>query len=260
MEMGAHVDYARFARLTIGTGAAVIVAAAALSLAPSPDAIELVAVLLLLAVLVGAVQWGRRGGTITALAATVIYVLLRVPDVASKGLTAEMVRSLLIHAALYGLVGIAGGEACARMKFVLARTKDALAVDEESLVYTPRFFARLVIAAMGSFQRYGAPFSVIVLTIDSTPELGPRDLARTVGSTSRRELRLVDEVGRLESGAFAVLLPQTAKPGAEVVASPPRCAVADAAGTIPGSRHLGTEWPLDDLQAIEALVEEHAED
>jgi len=255
------VDYGRFARLTIGLGAVMIITAAAISVTPSFQPVELVAVLLLLAVLVGAVQWGRRGGTITALATTVIYVLLRVPDVISQGVTPEILRSMLIHAALYGIVGIGGGEACAQMKTVLARAKDALAIDEESLVYTPQFFARLLTTAMGSFQRYGAVFSVIVLSIGSTPASGSGGNGvrlRAIAGAVRGELRLVDEVGRLTSGAFAVLLPQTASSGAVVVASRLRGALSDLLGVDQGSIEVRTLSSLDDLQAIEALAEEQA--
>lgn len=70
------MDYSKFERLAIGIGAVGIMATAAFSLYPTPDTVELVAQLLLLAVLIGAVRWGRRGGTYTAVVATVAYILI----------------------------------------------------------------------------------------------------------------------------------------------------------------------------------------
>jgi len=195
------MDYSRFERLTIGVGAVAIMATATFSLYPAPDAVELVAQLLLLAVLVGAVRWGRRGGTFTAVVATVAYILMRIDWVASASLGSQFTRLLVMRAATYALVGIAGGEACTRIKYAFARSQDDLAIDPTSRVYTADFITRMVRTAVISFRRYGAPFSVIVIEVDGSVTSGLRtaksdSIVRAIAAHLRSELRLVDDIGR----------------------------------------------------------------
>lgn len=253
------MDYSRFERLTIGTGAVAIMATASFSLYPTPDAVELVAQLLLLAVLIGAVRWGRRGGTYTAVAATVAYILMRIDYVAVASFPPEMTRLLLMRAATYALVGIGGGEACSRIKYVFARAKDDLAIDPSSRVYTADFITRLLRTSVASYLRYGTPFSVIVLDVDASVTSGLRPgkaegVIRAVASHLRSELRLVDEVGRLHNGAFAILLPQTTRAAADGVASRLRSGLRDSVGIADDALRARAFGALDELPEIEALI------
>jgi GGDEF domain-containing protein len=255
------VDYARFERLIIGVGAAAIVATAALSLTPRPDVVELIAQLLLLAVLVGAVQWGRRGGTTAAVVAIVAYTVLRVPAIAVSGLTGDVLRLLGLHAALYGLVGIAGGEACTRIRHALATMQDAAAIDEASSVYTPRFVGRRLQTAIASFHRYGVGFSVIVLTVRDRSLAGRLSITdeaqiHAIATRMRGELRLVDEIGRLPRGAFVVIMPNTKLAGAGIVAARLEGVLRDSLGIPEGDFETRALSTLDDIHAIEELAEE----
>ena len=252
------MDYSRFERLIIGVGAVAIMATATFSLYPKADAVELVAQLLLFAVLVGAVRWGRRGGTFTAVAATVAYMLMRVDYMGATTFAPDFTRLLLIRAGTYALVGIAGGEACTRIKYVFARAKDDLAVEPSSRVYTADFMARLLRTSVASYTRYGSIFSVIVLEIDPAAARGMRQakadgLIRSIATQLRSELRLVDDVGRLHTGAFVVLLPHTGRPEAESVASRLRSGLRDTVGLSDESIHAQTFGALEDLVEIEAL-------
>lgn len=253
------MDYSRFERLTIGLGAVAILATAVFALYPTPDPIELVAQLLLLAVLVGAVRWGRRGGTFTAVAATVAYILMRIDYMAAANLQPEFTRLLLIRAGTYALVGIGVGEACSRIKYMFARAQDDLAIDPTSRVYAADFMARLLRTAVASCLRYGTPFSVVVFTVDESASAGLRpgksnDLVRTIAKYLRGELRLVDEVGRLHAGEFVVLLPQTARPEAEGVATRLRAGLRDSVGIPEGSFSSQTFGSADELAEIETLI------
>jgi GGDEF domain-containing protein len=257
------MDYSRFERLTIGVGAVAIMATATFSLYPAPDAVELVAQLLLLAVLVGAVRWGRRGGTFTAVVATVAYILMRINWMGGLALAPEFTRLLLMRAGTYGLVGIVGGEACSRIKYVFARAQDDLAIDPSSRVYTADFITRLVRTAVVAYRRYGAPFSVIVLDVDGSVTAGLRaaksdGVVRTMAAHLRSELRLVDDVGRLRNGAFLVLLPQTARAEAEGVAARLASGLRDSIGIPDGAIHTHVFGSLDDIAEIEALAVEVA--
>ena len=255
------MDYSKFERLTIGVGAVAIMATATFSLYPAPDAVELVAQLLLLAVLVGAVRWGRRGGTFTAVVATVAYILMRIDWVASASLGPEFTRLLLIRAGTYALVGIAGGEACTRIKYAFARSQDDLAIDPTTRVYTTDFITRMVRTATVAFQRYGAPFSIIIIEVDSSVTAGLRSgksesVVRAIASHLRSELRLVDDIGRLSDGSFLVLLPQTARIEAEGVAARLASGLRDSLGIIDGATRTRVFGSVDDLGEIEALTAE----
>ena len=256
------LDYSRFERLTIGVGAIAIMATATFSLYPTPDAIELVAQLLLLAVLVGAVRWGRRGGTLTAVVATVAYILMRIDYVGASSLSPGFSRLLLIRAGSYALLGIVGGEACTRIKYAFSRAKDDLAIDPSSRVYTADFMTRLLRTSVASFLRYGTQFSVVVIDVDVSkdpPSTKADGVVRAVARHLRSELRLVDDVGRLHGGAFAILLPQTGRSEAGGVAARLCSGLRDSVGISNDGVRSQVFGSLDDLAEIEALVAEAAE-
>jgi len=261
------MDYTKFERLAIGIGAVGIMATAAFSLYPTPDTVELVAQLLLLAVLIGAVRWGRRGGTYTAVVATVSYILMRIylplhiNWVAEVTVVPEFTRLLIIRSASYALVGIVGGEACSRIKYAFARAQDDLAIDPASRVYTADFITRTVRTAVASFRRYGTPFSVIVLDVDESVIAGMRpnkanNMVRLMATHLRSELRLIDDVGRYRAASFLVMLPQTARPEAEGVAARLASGLRDSVGIGDGAVHTQVYGSADDIAEIESLAAE----
>jgi GGDEF domain-containing protein len=259
------VDYSRFERLVIAIGATAIVGTAALTLGPKSDPVELIAQLLLLVVLVGAARWGRRGGTAAAVVAIVAYVAI-------KGITAEtlgvippdLVWSLVFRAVTYALVGVIGGEACARMKNAFARAQDARAFDEVSSAYTPAFLSRLLTEAVSAFERYGQAFSVVVIAVDSRVTAGMRSegsdaVVRSIATHLRDGLRLVDEVGRLPWGAFAVLLPQTGESGANVVADRLRADLREGLSIEDAAISVRVMSAPEDLESVKSLAIEAAQ-
>lgn len=255
------MDYSRFERLIIGVGAVAIIATASVSFYPAPDAVELVAQLLLFAVLIGAVRWGRRGGTFTAVVATVAYILMRFNWVADTSFAPEFTRLLLVRAGTYAIVGIGGGEACARIKYAFARSRDDLAIDPATRVYTADFIARVVRSAIAAYRRYGTTFSVIVLDVDGsvirTSRRGRSDgVQRAVAAHLRAELRLVDDIGRLDTRSFLVILPQTARPEAENVAARLASGLRESVGLPDGAVETHVFGSLDDISEIEALAAE----
>jgi diguanylate cyclase (GGDEF)-like protein len=261
------MDYVKFERLAIGIGAVAIMATAAFSLYPTPDTVELVAQLLLLAVLVGAVRWGRRGGLFTAVVATISYLLMRlylpmqVNWVADVTVAPEFVRLLIIRSASYALVGIGGGEACSRIKYLFARAQDDLAIDPTSRIYTADFIARTIRTAVASFRRYGTPFSVIAIDVDDSLTSGLRaakaqTVVRAMAAHLRSELRLIDDIGRFHGGSFLVLLPQTGKPEAEGVAARLASGLRDSVGIADGAIRTQVLGSANDIAEIEALTAE----
>lgn len=255
------MDYARFERLTIGVGAAAIVGTATISLSVGAGPIELVAQLLLLAVLFGAVRWGLRGGAIAAVAALAAYAAIKTIAASGNFSNPDLLRLLALHGAMYALVGIAGGEACSRMKSLFARAHDARAIDDASTAYTPQFIARLLKEAVATYQRYTLTFSVLVVSVDgrATSGMGAAEasgVARTIAIRLRRGLRLVDEVGRLPWGAFVIVLPQTGRSGAEIAGDRLRADLRETLRIEDAAITVRTLTAADDIDDISALAEE----
>lgn len=208
------MDYRRFEHLVVGGTAALVLLALAASVATGGvDVVELVGQLAMVAVMAVAVHFGRKVGTIAALAASLLYLALSLP-VLSAGLTQERLLLVVSRLAGYCLVGIVGGEIFSRMKYLFASTGDSATIDDWSQVYNQRYTARALGQALERHNRYQEPFSVIVmclepiLTSDQRPAKA-RGLVRTVAGILRHDVRLVDDVARLDDGRFVIMLPHT---------------------------------------------------
>ena len=235
------MKYRWFEGIVLVVGGAAIIGSVLLSFGAPLIAEEVVAQLLLLGVLVGAVHWGRNGGFVAATVASLIYIVLRIPlVVAAEGLTADVTVLILVRVLTFGLVGVVGGELCTRIKYVFARLEDSSSIDDWSQVYNQRFITRALESAHGQFTRYETPYSVVLIHMDSRllEELRSskqKSLIRGVANCIRNDIRLVDEAGRLEDGRFIVILPHTPGEGADVVAERLGKGVSNTLGAKPES-------------------------
>lgn len=229
------LSYTLFERLVLVV-AAVAVGGTVLASVAVGNGISLADVtgaLLVFVVLAAAVHWGRNGGFIAAAGATLLYSLMAVPSVVvDNGLQPQVAQLVLVHVVVYGLVGVVGGEVCGRLKYTFARLESSSALDEDSRLYSEPMLRELMHTGVARFRRYGTPLSVIRMDLSHAPfnDLRPlqrRALLRRVAAYVRNDLRLVDDVGRLDDGALLVLLPSTPGAGAEVVAARLRSGIAD---------------------------------
>jgi len=254
------MKYARFEQLILGVGGLAILGSMVLSLqSGGPGLVEIVAQLLLFGVLVVAVHWGRRAGMYAAIAASLIYIALRIPVLSSsENLTIEGLIFMVARIAAFGLVGIVGGEVCSRIKYVFARFDDSNTIDDWSRVYNQRYASRAIEQARARYTRYGEPFSLVLITLTPaiTGEMTPqrqRSLVRAVANYLRDDIRMVDEVGRLEDGRFVVLLPHTPKEGGEVVTARLASGVRQTVGAKPESVTAQCMGAAEDTVALGAL-------
>lgn len=230
------MKYSQFELLVLIVGGiAVIAATAVASLGALPVTEEVVAQALLLGVLVGAVHWGRNGGFVSAVVALLIYIFMRVPLALETGLTADLASLVVIRMVTYGLVGIVGGELCGRIKYVFARIEGAANLDESSRVFNQGFMLKLLDNDLSRHERYGSPFSIVLLDLAPSlfGDLRPsrqRSILRAIANHARNDVRLVDDVGRLDDGRFLLLLPQTPHEGGLIAADRVRAGVRDLLG------------------------------
>jgi GGDEF domain-containing protein len=215
------MNYGRFERLVIGAGTVIVVGGVAISLANNgwQGWAALISQLLLLPVLVVAVHSGRKAGLLAALVASAAFVVMKIPALsAPEGIPGADVAVGAFSIFAFGLVGIVGGEICGRVKYFFGRYEQTATIDEWSRVFNQRKAAQLIENARQRFSRYSEPFSVIVIEQSPTLLMGlrptrQRALVRAVANHLRGDVRMVDEVARLDDGRFVVILPHTAREG-----------------------------------------------
>ena len=218
------MKYAWFERIVLVLGAASILATFAFTYQSDLLVKEVIAQVLMFGVLFAAVHWGRRGGFLAAILASIVYIVLSIPLVtADPTMTSDVLVMILARVVAYGLIGIVGGELAMRMKYVLAGLESSSSIDQLSGLFNDRVMARELESARARFSRYGEPFSVVILDIapETTSGYKPskqKAIVRGLAGYIRGDIRLVDEAARLSDGRFMVLLPQTPKEGAQVVA------------------------------------------
>lgn len=229
------MKYSQFQALALVIGAAAVLSAIAIGPIPNPQTTEIIAQLLIIFVLAGALYFGRNGGFLAAIIATGTYVLLRIPLLTSQGLTSDLLVMLTVRVLTYAIVGIVGGEICGRIKYVFARMEDTALVDHVTGVYNARYAGTAIGTGVGLYRRYQVPYSVVILTcgmhdaITDKPKRF-RTTLRHLANHVRNDIRVVDDLAHLGEGVFAVLLPHTPLEGARVCAERVKTGAEDLLG------------------------------
>ncbi len=218
------MKYTRFEEIVLIVGGAAILGSIAVSYAGGPPELaEVAAQLMLFGVLFAAVRFGRRGGLIAAIIAAITYTMLRIDSllITETGLTSLAILAARLVA--FGVVGVAVGELCSQMRYRMATIEGSSALDDWSRVFNQRWAYRTLDAARSRFERYGEPYSIIIVSVahrvfEGLSPSRQRSVVRGIADHIRADVRVVDEVSRLDNGLFVVLLPHTPKAGGDVVA------------------------------------------
>lgn len=217
------MGYAQFERLVLSATVVLVLGTLAASMATGATGVaEIVGQLAVIAVMFAAVRWGRRAGTIAAVVASVVYLGLQLP-VLSSATNARPALLILTRIVGYCLIGIVGGELFGRMKYLMAASDDSGMIDQWSGVYNQRYIVHAIRQALARKTRYNEPFSLVLLELPLTNGNGGRSdklraAVRTAASFFRDDVRMVDDVSRLDDGRFLVLLPHTPGAHAPIVA------------------------------------------
>lgn len=255
------MDYTRFERLILSATAVLILGTLAATVASGALGLaELVGQLAVLVVMSVAVHWGRRGGTISAIVASVMYLGLQLP-LLSTAPSVKPAVLLVTRLAGYLLIGIVGGELFARMKYVMAASDESGMVDQWSGVYNQRYMGRALNQAISRHQRYAEPFSIVLLEFDAalTADLRSdkvRGMARTAASFMRDDVRLVDDVSRLDDGRYLILLPHTPTVAAPIVGERLSNGLCGALRAKPATIRTACLGAPEDLAALQELASE----
>jgi GGDEF domain-containing protein len=176
---------------------------------------------MIIAVLAGALHYGRNGGFVAAVMATGLYVALRMPLLNETGLTTDALILIGNRVLTYGIIGIVGGEAATRVKYLMAALDGGTMIDPVTGSYTAAHAGASIASALAAYERYETPFSLIVLQLARTLWTGLnepryRALMRQTATALRGSIRLVDDLAFRPEAEFLVLLPHTDLDGARV--------------------------------------------
>lgn len=220
------MEFKGFQRTMAFFGALLILISTALVAVSTRNLQEIIGQLLFFLILFGALWYGKRGGIITATLSTAVYLSLHFPTFLSMGWAKglEVVGPLiLIRATIYLVAGALGGEIFFRIKRFMVETGKQEFVDRETKIFNSAYFGTLVNLEAKKFERYSTISSILVIKLDLDTMVAYMEEPKTPGMKYLADglvgnVRLVDEVGRIEKNAFAVILPFTPREGAEVVA------------------------------------------
>lgn len=227
--------YARFEAVAFLVGSAAIISSLFMSSTSRIIPAEVVAQLLMILVLAGALHRGRNGGFVTALIATSLYVGMRYQLLTTQGLSTDVISMMLTRVLGYALVGVVGGELAGRAKYFLTRDEADTMIDPVTRVYSARYAGRAITTAVGRHQRYGTVCSAVCITVSPAvwASLKPSRmgaLMRRIASHLRGDVRIVDDVAYRGNGSFVIILPETDGDGAAVAATRLRAGVAGVIG------------------------------
>ena len=124
------------------------------------------------------------------------------------------------------------GEANARLEEALGRIRDIAVRDELTGVYNRRFLMETLAREHARAARLGAGFCVCLIDVDHFKRVNDErghaagdEVLKEVARIAAREVRGVDVFGRFGGEEFLVVLPDTARSGAALVAERVRAAV-----------------------------------
>ncbi len=251
------MKYPIFEMLALTIGGISILVGLATTWSSAPLLAEVIAQALLLVVLVGAVHHGRKGGIVTALFATVVYVGMRLPLIARTGLSADVLALILGRTLTYCILGIGGGILCSRIHYFLARFESSPNLDRHTQLFNQRYISASLRSLVGQYVRYHSPFSVLVVVIPDLMVADPeRDRLRRLRAAAlylRDGVRLIDDVARLDDGRFVLVLPHTPKPGAEIAAGRLRAGIGRVVADKGEGAQVEVLGAAEDLPVIEEL-------
>lgn len=199
--------------MLIGLGFAVIFATIIASFHQQNDQVEILGQALFVPVLFASLHYGRRAGFISALLAALIFIVAKFNS-DSIQMSTFLPEYILARAAIYGLVGIIGGEIASRMKYILIKFEDSALIDKQTNLYSQTYTIKVIERNVQKYQRYFRSFSIAIVELQHSKfdvfnwSLRKKMILRTA-SAIRDNVRIVDEVGRWNECSFYIIMPDT---------------------------------------------------
>ena len=204
-------------------GLAILAVLVAVLLVRSVDQVEVVATLLYLPIFLALLFFGFTGGLVAAIAATVVYVVLRADAIDAVG-AGEFTGLIVGRGLAYLLFGVVGGWASSTLELSLDKLDLYDEIDDLTGVRNARFLLGDIDLERSRASRYQTVFSVSFLEIPgpALTALGRRrrrTVLRELGRKLEDGVRNVDRVAHAYDGnrhLVAAVLPETAGSGATI--------------------------------------------
>ena len=133
-----------------------------------------------------------------------------------------------------------------RAKLEADRAEESGRTDPETGFYNNEGILQRAHELMAAAERYGRPMACVVFEPTGDESGGDRDAIREIVEILRRSTRRSDIIGRIGPGQFAIVAPDTAPGGAEVLANRLRDTVVPGG---PGARARAGAFGVDDPKA-----------
>ena len=258
--VGRQLSYRSGRRLLVLTGLIVLAATAAVLYVRRVEDVEIVAVLLFIPIYLAVVAGKVKGGVAAAVLASGVYAAMRIVGVDTFDST-ERAQLIASRAAAYLVFGVVGGFAVLQLEAALTKLDRYDLVDDDTGLFNARFGAQELALELARGKRYASTFAVVVLDGPIAPLVALRrsrrsEALRRIGATVSDAVRLVDRAAIAQDGdryRVAVIMPETPKPGALIVADRLVATVGaalDGAGT---GLHTETLVFPDDADALDQL-------
>ena len=218
-----RLGYARARQLLVLSGLAVLAVVVVVMYARRVDGIEVAATLLFVPIFLAFVFRGAVGGVVAGVAAIGVYGALRYPAIDAVG-AGEFTGLMVSRAAAYLIFGAVGGWSTQVLEGSLTKLELYDEVDDETGLFNARHLLHQTDLEMARATRYQTLFSLVVLDLPVAPFAAlkakrRRGVLRDLGHLLGEAVRNVDHVVHVRDGdvhRFAIVLPETARDGAEV--------------------------------------------
>lgn len=208
--------------MVVGAGAVLSSILAPIANGKSTTVQEVVGQVLILVVLFGGLQFGRRGALISVAASIAVYavfVFTFSTESIGAGTAAEL---LLLRSIIFAVVGLIGGELNVRLKYLFAKLEHHDYVDDITSLYNTRYLSKLIDRALSEYDRYGHVFSISSIHVNEEifspmKKSAYNKAVREMGnSLVRGNIRSADEAARAGGAFFVILFPNTSFDGATI--------------------------------------------
>ncbi len=207
------MNYRKFEALFISLGLSVILATILASYLNQADYVEIIGQAMFGPVLFFALHYGRKAGFLAALVSALLFIVAKfyIQDEAMSTFIPEVI---LARAAIFGLVGIVGGELAHRMKYMILKFGNEDLLDAQTNVYNKAYSIQIIQKNIENHGRYQREFSLALVDISNKQSIFIDDLSRkkimeNLAFSLKENVRLVDDVGRWDDDRFCIIFPET---------------------------------------------------
>ena len=213
------MKYAKFERIVILLIAIAIAVMAVAMVVQKTDGIEIYGHVMMLAVIISSLYWGKRGALIGFLVSFSSYTAVRLIWVGDFGY-GTAVQLVIAKFLVYGILALLCSHMRAQFRYFFVKLEHQDFIDDETQIGNERFLFKELTSRISENERYEIPFSLIDFSLDEgfVTDMSAkgisvmRDLSTSV---LKNDTRSVDELARNRNNLM-VILPSVGKQGAEV--------------------------------------------